>query len=181
MALCALFSPSTSALPKMATPPFFITVHTSAKSTIICPRLLITSVIHLAAVAKTLSALVKASFIFKLPYCTLNLSLEITNKVSTNGFNCLIPSSACACLLGPSKPNGVVTIPTVKMPKSLQIFAIIGAPPVPVPPPIPTVIKAMRVFTSNIFLISSNDSSVANFPTDGSAPAPKPCVKWGPN
>ena len=35
MALCALCSPSTSALPKIATPPFFITVHTSAKSTII--------------------------------------------------------------------------------------------------------------------------------------------------
>ena len=107
--------------------------------------------------------------------------MEITNKVSTKGFNCLIPSSACACLRGPSNPKGVVTIPTVNMPKSLQIFAIIGAPPVPVPPPIPTVINAIRVLTSNIFLISSKDSSVANFPTEGSAPAPKPCVKCGPN
>ena len=35
IASCALLSPSTSALPKMATPPFFITVQTSAKSTII--------------------------------------------------------------------------------------------------------------------------------------------------
>ena len=71
----------------------------------------------------------------------------------------------------------MVTIPTVKMPKSLQIFAIIGAPPVPVPPPIPTVIKAIFVLTSNIFLISSKDSSVANLPTEGSAPAPNPWVK----
>jgi hypothetical protein len=35
----------------------------------------------------------------------------------------------------------------------------------------------MRVFTSNIFLISSKDSSVANLPTEGSAPAPKPAPK----
>ena len=41
--------------------------------------------------------------------------------------------------------------------------------------------KAIRVLTSKIFLISSKDSSVASFPTDGSAPAPNPCVKCGPN
>ena len=165
----------------MATPPFFITVHTSAKSTMICPLLLMISVIHLAAVANTLSAFPKASFIFKSPYCTLNLSLLITNKVSTNGFSCLMPSSACSKRRGPSKPKGVVTIPTVKIPRSLQIWAIIGAPPVPVPPPIPTVINAILVLTSSIRLISSNDSSVAFFPTSGFAPAPKPCVRCGPN
>ena len=35
MAVCALFSPSALALPKIATPPLLITVHTSAKSTLI--------------------------------------------------------------------------------------------------------------------------------------------------
>ena len=64
---CALFSPPQAALPSMATPPLRITVQTSAKSTFICPVLLITSVIHLAAVARTLSARLNASFIFRLP------------------------------------------------------------------------------------------------------------------
>ena len=177
MAICARFSPATSALPKIATPPFFITVQTSAKSTMICPRLLIMSVIHLAAVANTLSALPKASFILRSPYCTRNLSLLITNKVSTRGFNWRMPSCACCNRLGPSNAKGVVTIPTVRIPISLQICAIMGAPPVPVPPPIPTVMKAILVFTSKILLISSKDSSVAIFPISGLAPAPSPCVR----
>ena len=142
---------------------------------------MIISVIHLAAVANTLSALPNASFIFKLPYCIRNLSLLITRSVSTCGFNCSIPSCACCKRRGPSNPKGVVTIPTVKIPKSLQICAMIGAPPVPVPPPMPTVMKAILVFTSKIRLISSSDSSVASLPTSGFAPAPKPCVRCGPN
>ena len=92
-----------------------------------------------------------------------------------------MPSSACNIRLGPSKPKGVVTIPTVKIPSSLQTFATIGAPPVPVPPPIPEVINTILVFTSRILLISCNDSSVAAFPTSGLAPAPSPCVKCGPS
>src|SRR5258705_2180060 len=58
---------------------------------------------------------------------------------------------------------------------------MIGAPPVPVPPPIPAVIKAILVFTSKMLLISSNDSSVAWRPISGLAPAPSPCVRLGPS
>ena len=83
IALRARSSPATDALPRMATPPFFITVHTSAKSTLICPVLLITSVMHFAAVAKTLSAFANASRIFRFPNWCRSLSLLITSKVST--------------------------------------------------------------------------------------------------
>ena len=72
-----------------------------------------------------------------------------------------------------------MTIPTVSMPRSLQIFAMIGAPPVPVPPPIPAVINAILVFTSSMRFISSNDSSVACLPISGLAPTPRPCVRCG--
>ena len=39
--------------------------------------------------------------------------------------------------------KGVVMMPTVSTPRSLQILAMMGAPPVPVPPPMPAVIKAI--------------------------------------
>ena len=37
--------------------------------------------------------------------------------------------------------NGVETTATVRIPSSLATFAITGEPPVPVPPPIPAVMK----------------------------------------
>ncbi len=95
MARCARFSPFAVALPNMATPPFRITVQTSAKSTLICPVELITSVIHFAAVARTLSAFVNAARMVRFPNWCLSLSLLITSKVSTYSFSLLIPSSAC--------------------------------------------------------------------------------------
>ena len=41
----------------------------------------------------------------------------------------------------PSKWNGLVTTPTVRMPRSRAVLAITGAAPVPVPPPMPAVTK----------------------------------------
>ena len=41
--------------------------------------------------------------------------------------------------------NGIVTIPIVSMPRSLATRAITGAAPVPVPPPIPAVMKTILV------------------------------------
>ena len=70
----------------------------------------------------------------------------ITISESTYFLNSLIPSSACSNLLLPSKVKGIVTIPTVRIPISLAIDATIGAAPVPVPPPIPAVIKTIFVF-----------------------------------
>ena len=72
-------------------------------------------------------------------------------------------------------------MPTVRMPSSRHIFEMIGAPPVPVPPPIPAQMKAIFVFTSRILFISSRLSSVACLPISGFAPAPSPCVKCGPS
>ena len=43
----------------------------------------------------------------------------------------------------PSKPNGFVTTPTTRIPISRAICATTGAAPVPVPPPIPAVIKTI--------------------------------------
>jgi hypothetical protein len=46
-------------------------------------------------------------------------------------------STACFILRRPSKPKGLVTIPTVSAPSSREISATTGAAPLPVPPPMP--------------------------------------------
>jgi len=105
--------------------------------------------------------------------------------ITINESTCLLNSStpfwACCVLLFPSNWNGIVTIPTVKISISFAIFAIIGAAPVPVPPPIPAVIKTILVCTLNICWISWILSAAACAPISGFAPAPKPDVKWAPN
>ncbi len=95
--------------------------------------------------------------------------------VSTTSFNSSIPSSATRFLRFPSKENGFVTTATVRAPISLLISAMTGAPPVPVPPPMPAVMKTMSL-PSSIFLISSMLSSAASLPISGFAPAPSPLV-----
>ena len=64
---------------------------------------------------------------------------------------------------------------------SLAILAIIGAAPVPVPPPIPAVINTIFVLASNICEISSKLSTADCSPISGFAPAPSPSVKLRPN
>src|ERR1041385_7727889 len=54
-----------------------------------------------------------------------------------------MPSSAWRIRFFPSKTNGLVTTPTVSAPTSRASLAITGAPPVPVPPPMPAVMKIM--------------------------------------
>ena len=75
----------------------------------------------------------------------------------------------------------MVIIPTVKIPISLAAWAIIGAAPVPVPPPIPAVMKTIWVSFFRISLISSMFSIAAFLPTSGIAPAPRPFVKLAPS
>ena len=87
--------------------------------------------------------------------------------------------TASCILKGPSKENGLVTIPIVNAPDSLAFFAIIGAAPVPVPPPIPHVIKTMSA-SLTISSISKIDSNAAFFPTSDLAPAPNPLNKFFP-
>jgi len=86
-----------------------------------------------------------------------NLSFGIVIKVSTFAFKFAIPASACFKRFLPSKVNGLVTTPTVRAPTSLAHSATIGAPPVPVPPPIPAVTKIISA-PCNAFMISSRFS-----------------------
>ena len=108
-----------------------------------------------------------------------SLSLGIITKLSTFCLKSSIPLSALFFLLSPSKLNGLVTTATVNTSSSFAAFAITGAAPVPVPPPIPAVMNSISVpFKSScIFSISS---SAACLPTSGEAPAPCPFVNFSP-
>ena len=140
----ARFSPVPSPVPIMALPISFITVRTSAKSRLISPGLIIRSVMPETPECNTSSAKAKAS-------AKVVCALAIRNKfwfgmiinVSTSFANSLIPSIAERIRRTPSKSNGLVTTPTVKMPSSRAARAITGAAPVPVPPPMPAVTNAM--------------------------------------
>ena len=99
--------------------------------------------------------------------------------MSTDSFNFFIPSSARVILLRPSNVKGFVTTATVNIPCSLAISAIIGAEPVPVPPPIPAVIKSMSA-SFIAFAITSRSSIAACSPIPGSPPEPKPLVIFVP-
>ena len=90
------------------------------------------------------------------------------------------PASATLILPGPSNIKGLVTTATVKIFKSFAAFAITGAAPVPVPPPIPAVTKTIFA-PCNKLIISFIDSSAAACPISAFAPAPKPLVKLAPN
>ncbi len=63
--------------------------------------------------------------------------------VSTFSFSFAMPDSACTERRRPSKPNGRVTTPMVSAPICFAISATTGAPPVPVPPPLPAVMNTM--------------------------------------
>jgi len=81
--------------------------------------------------------------------------------------------------LTPSKLKGFVTTPTASAPASRAIFAITGAAPVPVPPPMPAVMKTISA-PSSTALIRSVSSSAAFLPISGLAPAPRPRVRPAP-
>jgi len=70
-------------------------------------------------------------------------SFGMTISVSTFSLSRAIPSRAAFMRLGPSHSNGFVTMATVRMPSFRAMAATTGAPPVPVPPPMPAVIKTM--------------------------------------
>ena len=103
------------------------------------------------------------------------MSFDTTIKALTLSSNFFVPISALILLFLPSKVNGFVTIPTVKIFISFASSAITGIAPVPVPPPIPAVKNSISVF-SNIFLICSLLSRAAFSPIISFAPAPKPFV-----
>src|SRR5207245_4285585 len=99
----------------------------------------------------------------------------MTISASTWPRSALMPSSAVSLRMRPSKENGRVTTPMVSAPASLAISATIDAEPVPVPPPMPAVMKTMSdswtTADSSVRL-----SSAASRPRVQSPPAPRPRV-----
>ena len=108
-----------------------------------------------------------------------NLSFGTMISESTQAESSAMPCSACVILLLPSKANGFVTTPTVRIPISLAILATTGAAPVPVPPPIPAVTNTISVSLRRA-AISSLLSSAALLPMSGLEPAPLPFVSFSP-
>jgi len=70
-------------------------------------------------------------------------SFGMVMSVSTLSTSSAMPCSARSRRFAPSKLNGLVTTATVSAPTSFAISAMIGAAPVPVPPPMPAVTNTM--------------------------------------
>ena len=83
-----------------------------------------------------------------------SLLFGTTISVSTSSASASMPCSAVWPRREPSKPNGLVTIPTVSAPSSRAMRATTGAPPVPVPPPWPAVMKTMSAPLSSALIRS---------------------------
>ena len=130
---------------------------------------------------RTASAIAKASsMVVFFSAISRSLSLGMTIMVSTDSERVLMPSSADALRLRPSKVKGLVTTATVSAPTSfIAMSATMGAAPVPVPPPSPAVMNTMSA-PARASAMSSRDSSAALRPTSGLAPAPKPRVRSVP-
>ncbi len=99
----------------------------------------------------------------------------MTISVSTCLASAAMPTSAVRMRRWPSNSNGFVTTATVSTPSSFAVRAMIGAAPVPVPPPMPAVMNR-RCTPSRWERMSSSASSAAAAPISGRDPAPRPSV-----
>ena len=144
VAAIALFSPSASPVPIIALPIALITVSTSAKSKLIMPGLTIKSVTLWTPCLRTLLDKLNDSSKVVVSLAILKrFWLGTTITVSKCFLNSSSPSKALLILFGPSYENGSVVTPTVRIFNSLAALAITCDAPVPVPPPIPDVIKTI--------------------------------------
>src|SRR5438876_6308566 len=176
----ARFSPRPMPVPMIAAPPFCITVRTSAKSTFTIPVTVMSEEMPWVACSSTSSAFFRASWNgMPLPTTASRRSLGTTTMVSTCLRISAMPISAWRMRLRPSNRNGLVTIPIVSAPRSRAIWEIIGAAPVPVPPPMPQVMNTRSAFWRECST-SSRFSSMAWRPISGLAPAPNPRVSFLP-
>ena len=179
-AFSALSSPSPCPMPMWATPLSFIIVLTSAKSRLITPGLDIRSEIPWTPCLKISSAFLNDSI--NVVFLSIMLKRRwfgIITNVSTIFLNSKIPLSALFILFLPSNSKGFVTTPTVNIPSAFDISAILGAAPVPVPPPMPAVMNTISAPLSTLetsSLVSSTDFS----PISGFPPAPSPLVSFSP-
>ncbi len=175
-AVVPLLLPRPTPIPTKAIPASLITALTSAKSRLINPGIVIKSAIACTDCLNTVSVISKASLTeVSLLIILSNRSFEIVIKASTVFFSSSIPCSAWIILFFPSKLKGRVTTPIVSAPSLLAISATTGAAPLPVPPPIPAVIKTILA-SSKTLEIKFLSSSAAFLPISGSPPAPKPRV-----
>ena len=193
MASCAAStarsSPVALPVPMRAAPRFDMTVRTSAKSTFTSPVTEIRSEIPWVAWRSTSSAFFSAwRKVISFPTTASRRSFGTTIIVSTARRSSRSPISAYRILFLPSKWKGRVTIAMQSDPISRAMPPMIGAAPVPVPPPIPAVTKT-RSAPSIDDRISSALSDIACRPISGRAPAPRPRVssfpiwtlRWAPD
>ena len=169
-ALTARPSPVDEPMPMMAVPALLMIIFTSAKSVLISPGTVIRSVMPWTPCMRTSSAILKALTIEVFSFDTVSSrSLGMMMRVSTFSFRFWMPFSAWTERRRPSKVNGRVTTPMVSAPSALAISATTGAAPVPVPPPLPAVMKTMSApFSASS--ISARCSSAARRPDLGIAP-----------
>mmetsp|Transcript_33565 Transcript_33565/g.64280 ORF Transcript_33565/g.64280 Transcript_33565/m.64280 type:complete len:328 (-) Transcript_33565:293-1276(-) len=172
--------PEASPIPMREEPASAITARTSAKSTFTSPGTVMMSQMPRTPWRRMSSAMLNASptGVF-LPTADSRRSLGMTMSVSTLLLRLLIASVACDTRRRPSKLNGVVTMPTVRIPMDLAMLAITGAAPLPVPPPIPAVTNTMSEPRTTAS-IASLLSSAARCPISGFPPAPRPRVSCAP-
>ena len=180
-ALAARPSPMDEPMPMMAVPALVMTIFTSAKSVLMSPGTVMRSVMPRTPCSRTSSAILKALTMLVLSFDTVSRrSFGMTMRVSTFSLRIWIPFSACMARRRPSKVKGRVTTPMVRAPRLLAISATTGAAPVPVPPPLPAVMKTMSAPWS-ASSISGRCSSAASRPTSGSLPAPEPAGELAPD
>src|SRR5712692_2583597 len=167
-------------MPISASPASCMTALTSAKSRLMTPGLTIRSAMPCTPWRSTSSAIRKASSRVVLCVATCDSrSLGMTISASTLSRRILMPSSAVSLRTLPSQEKGRVTTPMVRAPDSLATSAITGAEPVPVPPPMPAVMKTMSVsWTTSASSVRL--SSAASRPRVQSPPEPRPRVSLRP-
>mmetsp|Transcript_13510 Transcript_13510/g.44655 ORF Transcript_13510/g.44655 Transcript_13510/m.44655 type:complete len:271 (-) Transcript_13510:247-1059(-) len=172
----ARFLPVARPIPISDDPASAITARTSAKSTLIKPGRVMMSQMPRTPCLKMSSANRKASCTGSAVSTALNRrSLGITIRVSTLRLNRSTASMAWLYRCLPSNLNGIVTMPTVRMPAAFATPATTGAAPDPVPPPIPAVTNTMSLPASACSMLC-RDSSAAFWPISGFPPAPRPLV-----
>ncbi len=128
-----------------------------------------------AFLSTSLACAKASSWVISSPSTSSSFSLSTTISESTFTSSSDSPLSAISMRRPPSKSNGLVTTPTVRMPISRATRAITGAAPVPVPPPMPAVMNSMCA-PSIEARISSTACSAASRPLSGLLPAPRPVV-----
>src|ERR1700722_19745159 len=173
-------SPLAAPEPIIAMPVSAITVRTSAKSTLMSPGRVMSSAMPCTAPCRTWFADFNASrSVVSGPSTVSSFWFGMVIRESQNLPSSAMPWSAISERLPPSISNGFVTTATVRIPSSFAICATTGAAPVPVPPPMPAVIKSISQ-PSTSSMMRSRSSIAACRPTSGSAPAPKPLVMLQP-